>query len=1085
MKAAILVVGLAFGSLALAADEPYFTPLRQSAAVVPPNHVSELTSPWQVPAGVSQRNLTSLREVEEDSAQSTQRVDAGAISSMFDMLAYDPSGRYIFIPHETPYGAGVSRYDTHADKTELLFAGDSAAGNDSSCGLDLCDSWSHDFAAFDPARWTPNGTIWLAEEWAGLGRVVEVLNPLGPAPENPAASALTAGVDYRIVKTIANVAHEGLHFSLKHPNRVIYYVDDWNSGSVYALILKQSGDYAGGGQTFVLSVDAFAATGGDASGGWNQGPNQTATRLGPATWVPITDAEGNPLTGITDPFRDGPFLDPRTHPDLVRGGRAAADDAGGTPYGRPEDMEIGLLDNLNEVLYISTTSEHSVISVEMLGDGKAFVRRFASRSTPTNLGLPGTSGGLNAPDNLAQDALGNIYIVEDSSGSGDEGGDIWFARDANGDGVAESIDHFMSLRVAGAESTGMIFHPTEPTRFVVAVQHPSSTDLGSVPGGFGDAVWEFDLAGVAADLRLLAPASAQTQPPDASDALPLHAQIIAYLQSGQEVRPRPLPHLHPIHTVHNHEAIIPPQCYTRTEGRFNPCYVCHQSVLAGRENSMDDRDLQEAYSFSDPGMTNHWENLFEDRSGKVAEISDQEILEWIGQDNYTPLKGRLEAADFGGWIPDLENLHLAAGAFDEQGFALDGSHWVAFNYKPFPSTFWPTNGSTDDVMIRLPEAFRSNSQGQYSRDTYMANLAILELTIKGLDRISTPPVDETRAGGDLNADGFLGVVEEISRTESYVGAAADAHIEPFMYPEGAEMLHTVRYLGLSAAGEIEPSRRMKEVRYMRKWVAYRKSAYARYYQLEGFEKELGHLPSYRYLGDRGLDNKFGWALQGFIEDTRGELRAATYEENLFCMGCHTSIGSTIDKTFAFPRKVDGARGWGYINLKGMPDAPAMGETEGGIAAYLARVGGGGEFRSNPEMFFRWFNPDGTLNRQKVRNARDVYELIAPSSERALQLNKAYRAIVAEQDFIYGRDAFARPPMNVYRHVDPATAPTLAPGSQYEWDIRLDWSSQQQQSASILQQPSGDSARLIHAGHHLLRGNPAEHVQRADHFSHAP
>lgn len=483
---------------ALAGSEPYFNPLTQSSAVASPNHINELNSPWQMPAGVGQHNLMSLREVEADAAQSIQRIAAGNISSMFDMMAYDPTGRYIFIPHETPFGAGVSRYDTHADKTELLFAGDSAMGGEGACSTTLCDGWTNDFAAFDPARWTPNGTLWLAEEWAGLGRVVEILNPLAPAPDDARAGVLHSGTDYRIVESIANVAHEGINFSLKYPNRVIYYIDEWNSGSIYALKLKRAGDYLAGGQTFVLVVDDFQATQGDASANWNEGANTDATRFGTATWVPITDIDGTPLPGVTDPFRDGPTIDPRSNANLVRGGRAAADDVGATPYGRPEDMEIGLLENLNEVLYITTTSEQAVLCVEILGNGKAFVQTFVSRSTPKNLGFPDTTGVLDSPDNLAQDAFGNIYIVEDAPNRGDVGGDIWFARDTDGDGVAESIDHFMSLQVAGSESTGMIFHPTEPTRFVVAVQHPTSTDLDSVPDGFGDAVWEFDLAQVVA-----------------------------------------------------------------------------------------------------------------------------------------------------------------------------------------------------------------------------------------------------------------------------------------------------------------------------------------------------------------------------------------------------------------------------------------------------------------------------------------------------------------------------------------------------------------------------------------------------------
>ena len=519
---------------------------------------------------------------------------------------------------------------------------------------------------------------------------------------------------------------------------------------------------------------------------------------------------------------------------------------------------------------------------------------------------------------------------------------------------------------------------------------------------------------------------------------PWHIQVLESLRNKDSVIPV-MPDIHPVTTVYNREAIVPPQCYTRTEAIHNPCYVCHQDAIKGRENVMNDGDLQSAYSFSDLGMTNHWKNLFEDRTNRVAKISDAEISEYIGQDNYSELAPRLEQANFNGWIPDLENLHLGAIAFDKQGFAKDGSHWVAFNYKPLPSTFWPTNGSTDDVMIRLPKAYRTDREGKYSEDIYRANLAILEANIKGMREIGCLPVDEKIVGKDLDGDGALGVVRDIRVVDSYVGAAKDEYIDTHLYPEHTEFLHTVRYVGISDKDEITVSTRMKEVRYMRKWRFYSKPVYARKYQLESFEKEAGNLPGYHNLGHKGLDNGSGWAIQGFIEDRKGRLRASTYEENLFCMGCHSSVGATIDKTFSFARKIDGAKGWGYINLKGMSDVPSKGETRGEIATYFERVGGGGEFRSNPEMFARWFNPDGTVNQEKVSKAKDVYELITPSKERALMLNKAYRVIVEDQDFIYGRDATVTPPQNVYDRVDNDTAPTLPDSHTYKWDILLDWS----------------------------------------------
>ncbi len=523
----------------------------------------------------------------------------------------------------------------------------------------------------------------------------------------------------------------------------------------------------------------------------------------------------------------------------------------------------------------------------------------------------------------------------------------------------------------------------------------------------------------------------------AAEPAPVHEQILESLLKNDSVLPE-VPDTHPVNTLYNAEGVVPSQCYTRTEARTNACYVCHQDQIEGRENRMNDGDLQEAYSFSDLGMTNHWKNLFEDRTQRMSAISDEEILQYISEDNYSELPSRLQEKNFKGWIPDLKNLHLGADAFDSQGFAKDGSQWVAFNYKPFPSTFWPTNGSTDDVMIRMPEAYRNDKDGNPSPDVYKANLAILEANIKGADRIGSLTINEKVIGKDLDGDGSLGETREIRDTNSWVGAAQSLHIERHLYPEGTEFLHTVRYVGIAKDQSIGVSTRMKEVRYSRKVKAYSKAMYSRKYDLEAMEKEAGNLPAYVDLGQHGIDNGNGWAIHGFIEDRKGRLRSLTYEENFSCMGCHNSVGSTIDKTFSFPRKLDGAAGWGYINLKGMPDAPNKGEFTGEIATYLARVGGGSEFRNNDEMTARWFRPDGTPDPEKLATAKDVYDLITPSPERAIALNKAYRTIVEDQDYIYGKDTVLAPPVNVYDRIENGKTPTLPQERVYKWNILLDW-----------------------------------------------
>ncbi len=488
----------------------------------------------------------------------------------------------------------------------------------------------------------------------------------------------------------------------------------------------------------------------------------------------------------------------------------------------------------------------------------------------------------------------------------------------------------------------------------------------------------------------------------------------------------------------NAEAVIPPQCYTKTEDRFNPCYTCHQNYVPNeqRSNYMDDGALQGDYNFSSIGVKNHWTNLFVDRRAAVAAMADSEIKAYVEEDNYRRLTTRLKKESYDGWIPDLRDLATPQRAFDAQGFAHDGSGWVAFNYKPLPSTFWPTNGSTDDVMIRLPAHFRQDASGRASRDVYLANLAIVEAAIKNLTHVDIPAVDENVIGSDLDGDGRLRMASALKRPAHYVGAAATEPVVSFLYPRGTEFLHTVRYIGVAADGRIYNPPRMKEVRYARKERFIAKSHLGVLYDEERWEKEQGLLPKMGWQGNKGIVNGFGWRLAAFIEDKNGELRAQNYEEMLFCKGCHTSVGATIDQTFSFPRKQTGAAGWRYIDLHDMPDVPTQGERLGEYRQYLERVGGGDEFRANDEMRTRFFDAAMRLDVAKLAGL-DVYSLITPTPARALALNKAYRLIVAEQSFIRGRDATLRPTKNVYAEVD-TEIPPLPPEHRVQGSIFLNW-----------------------------------------------
>ena len=179
--------------------------------------------------------------------------------------------------------------------------------------------------------------------------------------------------------------------------------------------------------------------------------------------------------------------------------------------------------------------------------------------------------------------------------------------------------------------------------------------------------------------------------------------------------------------------------------------------------------------------------------------------------------------------------------------------------------------------------------------------------------------------------------------------------------------------------------------------------------------------------ESGLYNDFGWMLQGYIEDEAGRLRLQTYEEHFACMGCHSATGVTLDQTFAFPRKVPGADGFRVQDLRGMVDAPQLGHRKPETLVYFERAGGGDEFRANAELSERFLG-GGRVNARELQRAapggdRDLAALLFPSRERALVLNKAYMALVREQKFELGRDAFAKPAENVHAEItDLSTGP---------------------------------------------------------------
>lgn len=508
----------------------------------------------------------------------------------------------------------------------------------------------------------------------------------------------------------------------------------------------------------------------------------------------------------------------------------------------------------------------------------------------------------------------------------------------------------------------------------------------------------------------------------------------------------PLEHARRSHgRIANREASIPLACYTRTDGLHNPCWACHTESTY--PNLREDAELQEAYAFSDFGRDNHWTSAFVDRREAIDAIDDDAMLAWVRQDNYAPLRELLLGQVTPWAYPFDLDVH---GGFDDEGFARDGSHWRAFRYKPFVGTFWPTNGSTDDVFIRLPAAFREQA-GAPSRLIYEANLALLEASLASDPRIAdaevrwpTEPLDERALGVDLDGDSELRPATTWLRglPSRYLGDAADHPLHRGLYPEGTELLHSVRYLDPDAPGMT--ATRIKELRYLHKEHEQSRGRIFALYQQEAAERDDGALPRFHGDAETGLLGPFGWRVQGYIEDAEGRLRLQTDEEHQACMGCHTGLGVTADGTFSFARKVPGAAGWGYQSLAGIPDVPQLRHREPEVLTYLRRAGGGDELRANDEMLARFF-PGGVLDEAELRRAapggdRILADLVMPSRSRALALDKAYLVLVREQGFERGRDALLAPPSNVHRRIDDESTGLREAGRVYgDGTLRLDWS----------------------------------------------
>ncbi len=521
----------------------------------------------------------------------------------------------------------------------------------------------------------------------------------------------------------------------------------------------------------------------------------------------------------------------------------------------------------------------------------------------------------------------------------------------------------------------------------------------------------------------------------------------AYLQSLEKEN-----HISYDKILNTRAAYITSMCYTKTKDKItnvvsNPCYSCHTKGKI--PNYFNDTNLQEEYNFPLEVKKNPFSNLFKERSEAVSKMEDNAILQYIRESNYFDSDGNISLAtalpqEWEGYRPDCYYN------FDDEGMdrTPTGEYtlWRAYRYYPFLGTFWPTNGSTDDVLIRLGSIFSEDENRHFDLAVYRLNLAIVEALVKQKTITLPQSVDETLYEVDLNQNGLFDRASEIVLSTydkmSYVGAAKTAliqgkvHLAQGLFPEGTEFLHSVRYVDWNdRQNHIVMSKRMKELRYAKKesWRTYsdiERAANAEFQEALITGSDNAVVASFRGDYEHGLKNGLGWIYQGFIEDKKGNLRPQTHEETIGCMGCHSHLGSTTDSIFSFNRKLDGVHkteydfGWNHWTQKGLKGLKEQKITykkfgeKYEYSFYLQNNHSGNEFRNNDEVQEKFFDENVSIKPDMLKKLhQDISLLLFPSKERALSLNKGYKAMVEEQSYIYGRDANVKTMKNVYREIE--------------------------------------------------------------------
>ncbi|MCI1696350.1 PhoX family protein [Aneurinibacillus aneurinilyticus] len=256
---------------------------------------------------------------------------------------------------------------------------------------------------------------------------------------------------------LGRFSHENTAMTLA-PNGqlVIYMGDDANDQYVYKYVSKGS----------------YSKSAGKANARLLEEGTLYVANFSKGKWIALDYGRNEALQKAVDSAGKSLFT---SQADVLVKCREAAKAAGATPMDRPEDLEVHPIDG-SVFISLTNNSKHGNFYGQIVRLFPKDNNHAAEEFTFEIFAAGGPQSGFAAPDNLAFDSAGNLWVVTDISSSSMNSG-IYktfgnngvFLIPTSGEGKGVAVQ-FASAPV-GAEMTGPWFTPDEKTLFL-SVQHP-------------------------------------------------------------------------------------------------------------------------------------------------------------------------------------------------------------------------------------------------------------------------------------------------------------------------------------------------------------------------------------------------------------------------------------------------------------------------------------------------------------------------------------------------------------------------------------------------------------------------------------